>query len=93
MRESRATSGSYPNARKISVENIDGTIVKMRKKAVRMKAPLFRYKPHKRKLPCPKPCEVSVSMPVLRPTIIERINTSMKTLARPTTASFVGSFI
>ena len=59
------------------MQNIEGVTEKMRKNAVSMNAPLLRYNPHKRKFPCPKPCEVSVSIPVLRPTIIERIHESI----------------
>ena len=58
-----------------------------------MRAPLLRYRPQRRKSPAPKAYEVSVSCAVFIPMSTDSTITAQHDMARPTTATLIGSDI
>ena len=60
-------------------------------KVNRMKAPLLRYRPQRRKFLAPNAYDVRVSCAVLMPISSASIITEVKDPARPTTATLIGS--
>ena len=63
------------------------------KTVIKMRAPLLRYRPQRRKSPAPKAYEVSVSCAVFIPMSTDSIITAQQELARPITATLIGSGI
>ena len=87
------TVASYPSAKKSYSANIEGITASGMKKASRINDPRLRYRPHRRRSLAPKACDVKVSWAMLSPIIMASIIIAVQEIAKPTTATLMGSAI